>query len=146
MTAEMPKATAALPLPSEAKRAFHHLHASPADMHGNDNAVLFEDARQQQTWPSHVEALPDAQRQLGIPLSGQVGEQRRRSRGGAAGGGIFGKAARSRMKHPRLQVACLLGRRYIASVEIDRVAAVARKRAGERGSIRPGPPQRVARG
>ena len=59
--------------------------------------------------------------------------------------GSSGKAARSRVKHPRLQVAGL-GGGDIAGIEIDRVAAVAGKRAGECVRVGPGPPQRVARG
>src|ERR1700704_1353359 len=50
------------------------------------------------------------------------------------------------MKHPRLQVAGLLGLLYIARVEIDRVAAIAWENAGERRGIGPCPPQRLARG
>ena len=75
----------------------------------------------------------------------EVREQGRGGDGGAAGGGVFGQAARARMKHPRLQVAGL-GRRHLARVEIDRVGADARQGFGERGGIGLCPPQRIARG
>ncbi len=61
-------------LPGPPKRSFHHLHASPADMRGHDNAVRFADAGQQQARPVHIDALPDAQLEFAIPLARQVGE------------------------------------------------------------------------
>ena len=102
------------------------------------------DAGQQQARSSEVDALPDPQRQLGITLAGEIGEQCGGGGGGAAGGGILGKAARSRMKHPRLQVARLLGGGHVARVEVDRIAAVAGKDLRERIRVRPRPPQRLA--
>ena len=46
--------------------------------------------------------------------------------------GSSDNAAGAGMKHPRLQVAWLLAGRHIARIEIDRIAAVARKGLGER--------------
>src|SRR5882724_10029635 len=62
------------PLPGQPKRSFHHLHTSPADMRGHDNAVRFADAGQQQARPVDIDALPDAQLQFAIPFARQVGE------------------------------------------------------------------------
>src|SRR5437773_7554201 len=61
------RAPSASPLPLQPKRPFHHLHAAAADMGGDDRAVLLAYPRQQQTRPSHVDALADPQFQLAIP-------------------------------------------------------------------------------
>src|SRR5712692_9525507 len=121
---------AALPLALQPKRAFHHLDAAPSDMRGSNHAVLSPDPRQQQARPPQVKTLPDAQLQLAITFARQVREQRRGRYRSAAGGGSLGGAAQSRKEHPRLQIAALSAGN-VAGVEIDRVAAVARKRPGE---------------
>ena len=59
-------------------------------------------------------------------------------------GGILGQAGRSRVKHPRLQIARLLVLRNVARVEIDRIAAFVGEHAGECNGLGPRPPQRLA--
>src|SRR6185437_8158251 len=90
-------------LASEPEGAFHHRHTAAADMACDDDAVLLADAGQQQARSSEVDALPDPQRQLGVTLAGEIGEQCGGGGGGAASGRILGKAAGPRMKHPRLE-------------------------------------------
>ena len=115
-------------------------------MGGSNGAVFFPHARQQQARPPHVDALPDPQLQLAIAFARQVCQQRRGRYGGAAGGRVLGKAARSRKKHPRLQVAGPLGRRHVAGVDVDADRAVAGQHAGKGRRLGLCPPQRVARG
>src|ERR1700676_3863260 len=97
------------PRPRQPERAFHHLHRAAADMGGDNRTVLLADPRQQQARPAHVDALPDAQLQLAVAFTGEVGEQRRRGHGGAAGGGVLNEAARTRKKQPRLPIGLVLG-------------------------------------
>ena len=100
--------TAFTPRP-QPERAFHHLTQPPPTWADTIAPFALSDARQQQAGPAHVDALPDPQFQFAVAFAREVGEQRGGGHRGAAGGGIFGKAARAREKHPRLQVERLLG-------------------------------------
>ena len=60
------RATKQLLLPIKPERSLHDLHATAADMDGSDRAILLADARQQETRPAHVDALPNLQFQFAV--------------------------------------------------------------------------------
>src|SRR5215212_7599049 len=137
------RATRQSPLAIKPERSLHHLHATAADMNRSDRAIFLADARQQQARPAHIDALADLQSQFAVFDVVEIGQQRRAGRCRAAGGRIFGQPAGAGMKHPCLQLAWLFAGWYIAGIEVDGVAAVAREGFCERRSIGAGPPQRL---
>src|SRR5829696_6779145 len=78
------RATRQSPLAIKPERSLHHLHAAAADMNGGDRAIFLAHARQQQTGPAHVDALPDLQSQFTVPHIVEISQQRRAGRRRAA--------------------------------------------------------------